>query len=61
MVVDDPDSQVRATAAECLGGIFRRSRNREANAVLADIVRNTGEEGAVRAAAMAAIRRVNGY
>ena len=61
MVVDDPDTQVRATAAECLGGIFRRSRNREANAVLAAVSRNQEEEGAVRAAALAAIRRVNGY
>lgn len=61
MVVDDPDTQVRATAAECLGGIFRRSRNREANAVLAAVTRNQEEEGAVRAAALAAIRRVNGY
>ena len=61
MVVDDPDTQVRATAAECLGGIFRRSRNREANAVLAAVSRNQEEDGAVRAAALAAIRRVNGY
>jgi len=61
MVVDDPDAQVRATAAECLGGIFRRSRNREANAVLAAVTRNQEEEGAVRAAALAAVRRVNGY
>ena len=61
MVVDDPDAPVRATAAECLGGIFRRSRNREANAVLAAVTRNQEEEGAVRAAALAAIRRVNGY
>lgn len=61
MVVDDPDTQVRATAAECLGGIFRRSRNREANAVLAAVTRNQEEEGTVRAAALAAVRRVNGY
>jgi vesicle coat complex subunit len=61
MVVDDPDTQVRATAAECLGGIFRRSRNREANAILAAVTRNQEEDGAVRAAALAAIRRVNGY
>lgn len=60
MVVHDSEASVRATAAECLGGIFRQSRNREANDVLAAVTRDRQEEGAVRAAALAAIKRING-
>ncbi len=61
MVAHDPDAEVRQAAADCLGGVFRQSRNREVNEVLAAVARNSDEEGPVRAAAYAAIRRVNGY
>lgn len=61
MVARDSDPEVRRAAAECLGGIFRAMRNREAAEVLAEVARNSEEEGAVRAAAYAAIRRINGY
>lgn len=61
MVEADPSPAVRRVAAECLGGIFRNTRNREALEALAAVVRNPQEDGYVRGAAMAAIKRINGY
>ena len=61
MVVADPSASVRKAAADCLGGVFRATRNLQVNEVLAIAARSTQEEGAVRAAAFAAIKRINGY
>lgn len=61
MVEADANAAVRRAAAECLGGIFRNTRNRETLGALAAVVRNPQEDGLVRGAAMAAIKRINGY
>ena len=61
MVVADAGAAVRKAAADCLGGVFRATRNREVNEVLATAARNPQEEAPVRTAAYAAIRRINGY
>ncbi len=61
ILVADPTLSVRKAAADCLGGVFRATRNRQVNEVLATATRNTEEDGSVRAAAYAAIRRINGY
>ncbi len=61
MVVADSSAPVRKSAAECLGGIFRSTRNRQVNEVLAPVAQNKEEDAEVRAAAYAAIKRINGY
>lgn len=61
MVAADPDPEVRKMAADCLGGVFRSTRHQRVNEVLAAAAKNTEEEGQVRAAAYAAIKRINGY
>ncbi len=61
MLVADPVIAVRKAAADCLGGVFRATRNREVCEVLAGAARNTEEEAMVRTAAFAAIKRINGY
>jgi hypothetical protein len=61
MVLRDTEAEVRLAAAECLGGVFRATRNREVDEQLAGVARNAEEEAKVRAAAYAAIRRINGY
>jgi hypothetical protein len=61
MVLRDTEAEVRLAAAECLGGVFRATRNREVDEQLAGVARNAEEEARVRAAAYAAIRRINGY
>ena len=57
----DPSVSVRKAAADCLGGVFRATRNRQVCEVLGGVTRNKEEEGPVRAAAFAAIKRINGY
>jgi HEAT repeat protein len=59
MVVGDWNADVRRIAAECLGGVFRNSRNTAVAEVLARVSRNANEDRAVRAAANAAIKRIN--
>ncbi len=60
MVAADPSPEVRKLSAQCLGGIFRSTRNRQVNQVLAEAAKNPDEDAAVRAMAYAAIRRING-
>ena len=61
MVAADPSPEVRTWSAKCLGGVFRSSRDRQVNQVLAAVSNNPDEDGEVRGAAYAAIRRINGY
>lgn len=61
MVAADSSALLRKLAAECLGGIFRSTRNRHVNEVLAGVAKDAEQEGEVRAAAYTAIRRINGY
>ncbi len=61
MVVLDSSSLVRRLAADCLGGIFRATRDRRVNEVLGSVAKNVEEDRDVRAAAYAAIRRINGH
>ncbi len=61
MVAADPSPEVRKLSAQCLGGIFRSTRNRQVNEVLAEAAKKPDEDAAVRAMAYAAIRRINGY
>ena len=56
----DPSERIRKAACDGLGGAFRNTHDRRLATVLADISRNTDEDGDVRAAAMGAIRRING-
>ncbi len=60
MLTSDRSVEVRRASAECLGGLYRATRNRPANEKLADVARNADEDETVRAAAYAAIRRING-
>ena len=57
----DPNPDVRKAAAESLGGVFRLTRNREVCEVLARVAKDDEEDGLVRAAAYAAIKRINGH
>ncbi len=61
VVAADPSAAVRLAAAECLGGIFRKTRDREVSEALAAIAQNTAEDPDVRAVAYAAMKRVSGY
>lgn len=61
MVVSDGHPAVRKAAADCLGGVFRATRNRNVNELLATVARNPDEHAQVRSAAYAAIKRINGY
>jgi len=46
-------------ACDAIGGAFRNTHDRRVLTILADISRNTDEDGEVRAAALGAIRRIN--
>ena len=61
MVMADPSPEVRKWSAKCLGGVFRSTCIRQVTQVLAAASNNPDEDGEVRAAAYAAIRRINGY
>ena len=61
MVVSDNHPAVRKAAADCLGGVFRATRNRRINEVLAGVAKNPDEQPPVRSSAYAAIKRINGY
>ncbi len=56
----DSSERVRKAACDALGGVFRNTHDRRLSTILGDISRNTGEHGEVRAAALSAIRRING-
>ena len=58
--VADSSEHVRKAACDALGGAFRNTHDRRVATILADISRNTDEDGDVRAAALGAIRRING-
>jgi HEAT repeat protein len=60
VAVADSSDRIRKAACDALGGAFRNTHDRRLATVLADISRNTAEDGDVRAAALAAIRRING-
>ena len=45
MVAADPSPEVRTCAAQCLGGIFRSTRDHQVNQVLAATTRNREEDG----------------
>jgi hypothetical protein len=60
MVTADPSASMRKTVADCLGGVFRNTHDRRVLSVLAAVSKDTGEDGQVRAAALGAIRRING-
>ncbi len=60
MAVADTSERLRKTACDSLGGMFRNSHDRRVTAVLAEITRDTKEDGDVRAAALGAIRRITG-
>jgi vesicle coat complex subunit len=56
----DPNPEVRKAAAECLGGVFRLTRDRNVSEVLTKLAKDTEEDGGVRGAAMAAIKKIHG-
>ncbi len=60
MAAADPKDRLRKAACDALGGVFRNTHDRRVLAVLAGISKDVDEEGAVRAAALGAIRRING-
>jgi HEAT repeat protein len=60
VAVADPSERIRKAACDSLGGAFRNTHDRRLSTVLADISRNVNEDGDVRAAALGAIRRING-
>src|SRR6266404_767485 len=60
MAVADPSERLRKAACDSLGGMFRNTHDHRVSSVLAGISRDTGEDGEVRAAALGAIRRING-
>lgn len=60
IVTADPSERMRRSAADALGGIFRNTHDRRVAGVLAVIAQSDSEAGAVRAAALGAIRRING-
>ena len=55
----DSSERIRKAACDALGGAFRNTHDRRVSAIMADISRNTNEDGDVRAAALGAIRRIN--
>jgi HEAT repeat protein len=55
----DPSERIRKAACDSLGGAFRNTHDRRVSTIMADISRNTDEDGGVRAAALGAIRRIN--
>lgn len=57
----DPNAEVRKAAAECLGGVFRATRNRDVLEILARVSKDSDEDGLVRAGAYHAIKKINGY
>jgi HEAT repeat protein len=57
----DPNVEVRKAAAECVGGVFRATRNRGVLEVLARVSKDSDEDGQVRAAAYQAIKKINAY
>jgi HEAT repeat protein len=59
VAVADPSERIRKAACDALGGAFRNTHDRRVATVMADISRNTAEDGDVRAAALGAIRRIN--
>lgn len=56
----DPNPEVRKAAADCLGGLFRLTRDRNVSEVLTKIAKDEEEDGSVRGAAYAAIKRIHG-
>jgi HEAT repeat protein len=60
VAVGDSSERIRKAACDALGGVFRNTHDRQLAGILAGISRNTEEDGDVRAAALGAIRRING-
>ena len=56
----DPNPEVRKAAADCLGGLYRLTRNRQVAELLTKIAQDPEEDGQVRGAAYAAIKRIHG-
>ena len=56
----DPSDHLRKAACDAIGGIFRNTHDRRVLSALAAISKNEDEVGSVRAAALGAIRRING-
>lgn len=60
VAVADSSERLRKAACDALGGVFRNTHDHRVSSVLAGISRDTEEDGEVRAAALGAIRRING-
>lgn len=60
LAMADPSVRLRKASCDALGGVFRNTHDRRVASILADISRDTNEDGEVRAAALSAIRRITG-